>query len=347
MTCSIFIYRLYDLADEIELEKAQSLWSAQNQVSRLRLTRVSPKAIAFKNPPVTVELGTHEVTLACHSYTAEVRAKIYDLGVISVILRIDMPPHVEYDTLLDAALDIDRIPEEKFLAHVESVLSTIRPAIINERKPEFDEDFVVFYFNQWKDWDAVPLLLRDKQPVSEATRKETLENRLSYADDITILTWDTALVYDPTGSFDIPDLLEFANAQFLELRYYDYILDHVIDNMYESIEEASIRNGYHKLGKYRTIRRQLLALMADIVTITGKIQNSLRVTEDVFYARVYASYLKLLRVSDWRESIDKKIETIQHGYNQLNDEVVTSRAELLEIAIVLLIVLEVILSLTK
>lgn len=347
MSLSILIYRLYDTADEIELGTAQSVWSTQNQVSRLKLTRVPPKAIAFKNPPVTVELGTYELAIAGRTLNAEVRARIYDIGVISIILRIQLPANTTYDELVDLAVSIDIIPDDKFTSHVEKVLKTIRPAVKNERKPEFYEDFVVYYFKEWKDWDPVPLLLKDKLPVNEETRRSTLANKLSYADDITIMTWDSALVYDPTGSYDIPDLLEFANAQFLELRYYDHLLDLEIERMYDSIEEANVRAGYRKLDQYRRIRRQLLELMADLAAVTSRVRNSLRVTEDVFFSRVYSSYMGILRVTDWKESIDEKISIIQHSYNQLNDEVVTSRAEIMEIAVVLLITFEIVLSLLK
>ena len=62
MSCTMVLYRLYDVADNIDLNKAQDLWSASNQISsRLRLARVSPKAIAFKAPPLTVELGMQVV----------------------------------------------------------------------------------------------------------------------------------------------------------------------------------------------------------------------------------------------------------------------------------------------
>jgi hypothetical protein len=117
--------------------------------------------------------------------------------------------------------------------------------------------------------------------------------------------------------------------------------------MYEAITEANIRAGYRKLGDYRRIRRQLLELMADVSTITGRIQNSLRVTEDVFYARVYALNLKLLRVNDWKQSIDSKIDVIQHTYNFLSEEVVTQRSELMEIGVILLIAIEIVLSLLQ
>jgi len=74
------------------------------------------------------------------------------------------------------------------------VLETIRPACSNERVSDFDEDFVVYYFKEnIPDWDLVPLLLKDRTPVSEQTRRETLENRFSYAEDITYLAWDSAV----------------------------------------------------------------------------------------------------------------------------------------------------------
>ena len=51
--------------------------------------------------------------------------------------------------------------------------------------------------------------------------------RFSYhEDDLTIVQWDTAFVYDRTESARaIEDILEFANSQLLELRTYDALLD--------------------------------------------------------------------------------------------------------------------------
>lgn len=348
MSFTIISYRLYDTADEIALDKVESMLSADGHVSRLHLTRVSPKSIAFKNPPVTVELPPHFITLAKKTYEATVRARIYDLGVISIILRITLPDDTDYEHIKDIAVDIDNIDEPSFIDPVKSIMKTIRPAIKGEHALEFDEDFTVYYCKHWQaDWDAIPLLLSDKNPVSPETRRETLSNKLSYGEDFTILTWDRAIVCDPTGSPDIPELLEFANAQFLELRYYDHLLDKGIDKMYEAITEANIRAGYRKLGHYRRIRRQLLELMADVAAITGRIHNALRVTEDVFYARVYSLNLKLLRVNDWKESIENKIDVIQHTYNFLSEEVVTRRSELMEMGVILLIAIEIVLSLLQ
>ena len=346
MSCTLVLYRLYDVADNIDLNKAQSLWSASNQISsRLRLARVSPKAIAFKVPPLTVELGTQEIPVAGRNYAVETKARLYDFGVISLTLRLDLPRDIPYEEYLDLAIATEHLPEDRIQQFAERVLDTIHAALLNRRPPEFDEDFTVYYFREWKDWDIVPLLLKDRNPVNEETRQETMANRLSYANDVAYLAWDSAFIYDPSGSMEIPDLLEFANAQYLELRYYDTLLEQGIVRMYEAIEDANVKTGISKLGKYRRIRRQLLELMADVTAITSRITNALRVTEDVFYARVYGVYLRLLRVSDWKESITEKVEIIQHTYNQLNDEVVTSRSEVMELTVILLILFEILLTL--
>lgn len=238
------------------------------------------------------------------------------------------------------------MPEDKIREFLDSVMDTIAQALVKPREPEFEEDFVVYYLNEWeKDWDIVPLLLKDKSPISQEMREETLRNRLSYGDDIAYFTWDSALVYDPSGSMDIPDLLEFANAQFLELRYYDELLEKEIYTMYDELERANSATGNQRLKDYRRIRSRLTELMADVAGLTGRINNALRVTEDVFYARVYSLYIRLLRADSWRQSIDARLSAIQRTYSMLNEEVVTRRSELLEILIASLLAITVLLNL--
>lgn len=332
MDGSIIVYRLFDIADEIDLDQVQALWAARNKIaSRLRLERVSPKAIAFKDPPVSVELGSHELTLGESTLLAEVRARIYHIGVISIIMRFDLPETTTEEEFLDLVIATETMPEEKIHEFVNSVSDTISRALTNQREIEFEEDFVVYYLKKLEhDWDIAALLLKDKAPLSKETREETLANRLSYANDVAWFTWDSALVYDPSGSMDIPDLLEFANAQFLELRYYDELLEKEVGIMYDELEIASSAEGKQRLNDYRRIRSHIMELMADIAELTGRINNSLRVTEDVFYARVYALYIKLLKADLWRQNITSNLSIMRRTYTMLNEEVVTRRSELIE-----------------
>ena len=98
MKTSMIVYRLFDVADEINLEQVEALWIARNaSVSRLRLDRISTQSINFTNPPILVELGSHEMEFCGKPYITEVKARIEDLGVICLIFNIAFTP-TQYST---------------------------------------------------------------------------------------------------------------------------------------------------------------------------------------------------------------------------------------------------------
>lgn len=327
MRSTIIVYRLFDVADEINLDQVQALWMSRNKISsRLRLDRISTKSISFNDPPVLVELGSHEMMIGGNSYLVEVKARIQSMGVICIIFTIPPDEDISYQDYLNLVLATEDLPDENFRNFLDATLETIAPACTNANVSGFDEDFVVYYFQDDlpRDWDIVPFLLKDPKPVNEETRRATLENRFSYADDVAWLAWDSAVVCDPTGSMDIPDLLEFANAQYLELRYYDNFLNHAIDKTYDVIED---RTSSDKIAVFRTMRDELLETMADVSSLTSNITNSLLVTEDIFYARVYARYLKLLKASVWHDNIELKMQVLQRCYNMLNEAVTRHHME--------------------
>ncbi|HAA90076.1 MAG: hypothetical protein XD63_1004 [Thermoanaerobacterales bacterium 50_218] len=343
---SIWVYRLYDVAQEIDLSRAGRILAAKKPVvSRLKLSKVHPKALEIKNPPLTVELERCTLRIRNKEFPVFPRGRAYDFGVLSVILRIQLPENLKYGELRKLAVSINESKELEnlFTTYRDDLLEALGPALIDAGISGFVEDFTIFFFERWPhEWDPVPLLLGEADKVSKDMRRETLKNQFSYSDDRTIITWDAALVCEPSGSTDVPDLLEFANAQLLELRYYDNVLDRELAAMYDAIAEAG-KGGYRRLKKYREIMRQMMELVLDVTEITEKVQNALKVTEDVFYMRVYTAALKIFRVQEWLRSIERKIEVIERNYTMLSDELVTHRFLLLEVAIVILITLEVIL----
>ena len=105
MNTSMIVYRLFDVADEINLDLVQALWTSRNKIaSRLRLDRISTKSITFKNPPVLVELGNHDLEINGKTYFTEVKARIFDIGVISLILRIEFKENVTEAEYMDMAI---------------------------------------------------------------------------------------------------------------------------------------------------------------------------------------------------------------------------------------------------
>jgi hypothetical protein len=328
MHSSIILYHLFDVADEINLKMVEALWAARNKIaSRLRFDNSAPESISIQNPPVLVELGTHDMTFAEKEYTATINARIYDIGVVSLIFHIELPEEITEADFTDLAIAVDTLPEDVIREYIEAVTDTIRPACSKMRISDFDEDFVVYYFRDpLPDWDFPPIMMKDKTPLSEETRHNVMANHFSYSTgDIVYLTWDTALLYDKSGSTDLPDLLEFANAQFLELRYYDDALRKAIDRTYDEIDNANAPGGPSRLKAFRQIRADLMEVMADMSILTSNVDNALQVTEDVFNARVYARYMNLLHADVWRENINTKLRVLERCYGLLNTEVIIHR----------------------
>ncbi len=349
---AILLYRLYDVADEINLELVEKIFSAEKPTSRLRLVRVPPKSIHIENPPVGVELGSDRVTLGGVDYQVHFSARVYDLGVVSIIMRIGLPPESRYEEIKRLSLVLEREEgayEQNFLAQLQNLRETIAPALIGKGGEGFEEDFTVYFFTNWcREWDPLPLLLGEEGPFSEWVKRDTLQNSFSYSpEDLIIITWDSALVCDTTGSTDLLDLLEFAISQLLELRYYDGLLSVEMDKMYKELERAGIGSGFMRLRHYRRIMSRLMELVTEVTDITERIQNSIKVTEDIYYARIYSAALAMFRTKAWMDSIQRKVAVIQQNYSMLSDEIVTARATWLEVAIVLLIALEIILGLLQ
>ena len=47
MNTSMIVYRLFDVADEIDLDLVQALWTSRNKIASTRLDRISTKSYYF------------------------------------------------------------------------------------------------------------------------------------------------------------------------------------------------------------------------------------------------------------------------------------------------------------
>ena len=344
----ILIYRLYDVADRIDLAAAESRLSQSRGTARVKLDKVSPKSMHFTDPPLAAEAGPAELNIGGRPVTLTLGARIYDLGVIGIVGAIEVPPeatHGDWLRLITAInpKDVNRLFRER----MDSIKEALGPALKAHDLNPFVEDFTVFYFTQWnQDWDPVPLLLAETGEVSAQTRRDVLANTFSYSpDDLAIITWDSALIYQADGNTDLLDLIELANTQLLELRVYDALLSMETDKAHAEIRQAARKTSYRRLQRYRAIMKRLMELTVEVTEIVERVRNTLKVTEDVYYARVYGAATDILHTGAWMDSINRKIDLIQRSYSMLSDEVVTERSNLLEVAVVILIVLEVVVAL--
>lgn len=369
------VYRLYDVGFEIDLNKAADLL-ASAAPERVRLVRGEAQAIQIANPPLTVVLGAETVTVPGAAGDAEVSARIFDFGGVS--LRLSIPAHggqrwsefSAFGNAVDVATDLST----RFEHHLHALLDRLAPAITRPAIAPITEDYVVFRINRvygvdaagsggsgidgsgtaatllppaaWADEDLIPLLLNERRPLSETARRELLPHHFSYyTDDLTILTWDNALIVEPSlGDTDVQYILEFANAQLLELRVYDALLDAQLPAMYDRVESARTRRIALLQRRFAGLLADLQTVVADSTELVERVESALKVTDDVYLARIYTAALDIFRGREWRAAIDRKLAIIRETYAMLNAESQAARSEAIEVLIVALITAELLLA---
>jgi len=352
-------YRLYDVGYEIDLQRASELL-AGNAPERPRPVRGEAQAIQIPNPPVTVRLGTESIRVGPSAQEIEVSARIFDFGVVSLRGRISVASPRAWSEWTRLGVLVGSGPEWAacFQRWRDQLIERIGPAVERPGDSGVVEDYIIFRFDGLQDTDgrslstqalteesAAGLLFGESRPLAPSARHELLSPRYAYfEDDLAILAWNGALIVEPSAEdTDVEYVLEFANAQLLELRFYDHVLDGEIPRIYDEI--ASARRGFHLLGRrYSRLLAALQSRVADGTELVERVENSLKVTDDVYLSRIYAAALEIFRSRTWRSGIERKVSIVRDAYSMLNAESVERRSEVLEIIIIALILVELIVA---
>jgi len=355
------VYRLFDVGYGIALDRAFDLL-ASAAPERRRPSRGEAQTIQIPNPPVTASLGTETLEIAGHVVEVEMSARVFDFGAVSLRARISSPPGLGWSAFASWGAAVGIAPwADVFPRLRDKLIARIAPAIEQPMVSPLTEDYTVFRVHQLVDGSGAPvppatledidiarLLLGEQRPLAASARKELLSPRHSYfEDDLAVLTWGAALVVEPVRhDTDVQYVLEFANAQLLELRWYDAVLDAELPAIQTLLVQA--RQGFHLFGRrYSRLLERLQRRVADSVELVERVENSLKVTDDVFLARVYARALEEFRERVWRSGIDRKMRIVRDTYDMLNAESIARRSETLEVVVVLLIALEIALALFR
>jgi hypothetical protein len=168
-----------------------------------------------------------------------------------------------------------------------------------------------------------------------------------YPDDLALLSWNAALLIDPDplAAATAADLVEFANVELLLLRSYDAHLDAQVPPLYRRIAAAQRRFALPLVQRYRRLLHAVQRLVIELSEVSERIDNAFKVTDDVYWNRLYSALLGVLRVQVWRDGVNQKLALLRVTYGMLHGEVDAERAAALEWAVILLILVELILAL--
>jgi hypothetical protein len=360
----IVAYRLFDVAHAIDLGRVEEVWARKGRsgISRGRLNTTPAKAVAFGVPPVDLGLDPVPLNLGDVTVQAAVTARLYDFGVVTIALRVpaiglSWSAFTSRVNIVDNSIGLET-SNPLWARLLERVRRGVDDALVRPTPSTLEEDYLIGVANAFSEnltaealegrIDLVPLLSGEQRPLSEPARRDLLQHRYSYyTDDLVALSWDRAFIYEPRGDSDVIDILEVANAQLLEMRYYDELLDAELPRMYDLVEAARRRWPLPGARRFADLARKLYTMVAEVTELTERVDNALQVTEDVYLARIYSAALDLFRVPTVSAAVDRKLSIIRDTYTALYDEASGSRSELLEIFVLVLIAVEIVLAVVR
>jgi hypothetical protein len=347
---SAIIYRVFDVGNEITLPAAAKLFETSTQ-DNFGLVSDTRKAIIIKNAPLRLNLGEQSIELGSKTYSIAVGAKIWHYGVISVAMTLSIEPGTSWRELISLAAIIEesRAVEECAAAWRDRLVQKMLPAIAQPSSWQTIEDYVTWVIEKYDGVSTpaelmlhadVPALILAEHllPLSDSSRGIVTENALQYsANDLAVIDWNSALLIEPAGSHEVADVIEFCLTHLLEMRYYDSVIEGKLNTLYDSLETKKVdalSNFYARLA--RDAGRQYM----EFSEFLGRIENSIKTVGDFYLATVFRMANREFRFNDWRDSVDRKMETLARISQVLNSEVNTRRSVLLEIIVILLIAIE-------
>jgi hypothetical protein len=361
-TGEVLVYRLFDVAAVVDLGRAEQLAAS---TTRLAMDSArSATALEFPRPPLHLALGRRELPLRTGPRAAEATAHVFDYGVVSVRYRVPIAPGTSLAELVPLCEELVVGPtaalDQAARREADEVARVLAGALERPHAWEGLESYHVIFVRSFEGGPVTaPALLSEAPiaalllgeasptPLSAAERQDVLSTSFSYLeDDLAVVHWNSALVVEPSGAEDVPDLLEFATAHLLELRYYDALLDRELHRIYDELEKGGSQLVHLVTRKYRRLQRQTAALLLELSEMIERLENAVKIVGDFYLARLYQSAVRRFRLAPWQETVLRKQKLVAEVNDLTGDAADVSRAELLEIAIILLIVYEIVAAIT-
>jgi hypothetical protein len=342
------------VAEAIHLDRLRSLRESSRPEPPAGRVPLVPQYLRFERPPVSEPIDS--LSLADGNRIGG-SAKYYDYGVVSI--ELELPFESEWDGLVlqSSRLIGSTELEMRSAEWLRAALKRARPALLKPYDSWLAEDYQIVFLqditgsgNQRlsagdllssRANEIAELVRGESIALSDVERAEVLQSSISYSqNDLLVVGWTGAVVY---GSGEVAaatiQLLEYANTQLLEFRYYDALLTNVLSSVYRFLEHKGGRFGDWRLS-WESSRVNTIRL--DVMELTEKVDNAIKFLSDMFYARLYNLIAAKVGVPDYRRLVEQKLRTAGELYRFMVDQFNQARSFVLELAIVIILVIEII-----
>jgi hypothetical protein len=350
----VYLYA-FDAAYEMVRRPVTSLLGQPVAEFVADVSKRSPRQLFFYRPQM-VRLPALERIGPRGPVRVERTVKLLPVGAISIACRVpfEVADARELVDFHDLAFSSGTLQDE-VRALAEEIRRELAPYFIRPHERLADEEaYTVFCIEaplrdadggtvNAEEWLAMhrreiaALLTQEPEPASlseQETEESTARYLTYYGDDLVVVDWDAALLIDERRNFAEPlHLMELANLQLAELEAYDRLLDDSLDRAYRDLRSRGLQSR-------AAVLRELRELRIDLARLSDELSNITKFFGDWHLARIYQALAARFHLGDWRESIDKKLETLDDLYAMLAQDRTNRLMLILEVTIVLLFIVD-------
>jgi hypothetical protein len=344
---SVLVLIQFDVCEEIRLDQLRQIFGART-VEHPSFKHPAPGYVRYQRPPVVEPIGP---LVLDSGERLDGQIKYYDYGVLSVVF--ELPFSGDWDTLVRMGSrwvwDVDF--EKHATRIVCQKLERAAPALVKPYPEWLSEDYFIFHVREiagspspadlcTSQGGRIAQIVRGETgQLSEGERNEILQSRISYyPNDLAVIGWNAAFLYDSeAGAETAIQLLEYANSQLLEFRHYDELLTRELGIVY-----AALDKGTGMLARWRLARAatKLHTVLLDVNELTERADNAIKFLSDMFSARLYKLAAAKVGVPDYKDLVNQKLHTAEDLYRFMVDQFNQSRAFVLELMVVIILVIE-------
>ena len=353
---SVLVLIQYDVCEEIQLDVIRQLLQARHAQATFKSSQ-APGYVRYQRPPVVDRLEPL-VLESGERLAGEI--KYYDYGVVSLVFELpfagDWDKLVELSARWTSDTTFDKLASRVVRQRLERAKPALtKPYALADGSSDWlQEDYFIFHI---REIDGSPgaeeLLATQRNAISQVVRGETatlsdgeraeiLQSRISYyPSDLAVIGWNAAFIYDTqAGAETAIQLLEYANSQLLEFRHYDDLLTTELENVYDFLEKG----GTGTWARWRTARAasKLHTVLLDVGELTERADNAIKFLSDMFSARLYKLCAQKVGVPDYKDLVKEKLQTAEDLYRFMVEQFNQSRAFVLELMVVVILIIELI-----
>lgn len=287
----------------------------------------SPHYLAKSMPPQLV-IGKEEIKVA--DQEVELLLKTYSPDTVMIEGTIEVK-----DIFADDTLDLKEKLMDKCFEYGEK----------HGAKIDTSEEFTVYQVSGYtgdpelflkKYPNKIASLLKsEKLELDEKEIDYTLSFQFKYAkDDLILIDWDGAVVFDPNGDFeDSIDLLQLANFQLLRYRALDEDLDERLKKVSKLIQPEENKSFWSRFRtkEMKQAFKEVIRIRSQSISQFEALDRDIKLIGDWYSARVYELLSKKFKFDSWHNSVKEKLDSLEDVYSIASENLGMSRMQILSL----------------